>query len=94
MSQVSESAKKTGIPPAKTNPTAPKYPGVRVTCNGNFLVAEHVETRITEGGVFYPITPSTEGGEIYQGSFAAGELDVWGHQKIAVEAEGDLDPRS
>ena len=70
MSQVSESAKKTGTSPAKPNPTAPKYPGVRVTCNGNFLVAEHVETRITEGGVFYPITPSTEGGEIYQGSYA------------------------
>ena len=89
MSQVSDSAKKTGTSPAKPNPTAPKYPGVRVTCNGNFLVAEHVETRITEGGVFYPITPSTEGGEIYQGSYAAGELDVWGHQKIAVETEGE-----
>ncbi len=68
---------------------APKYPGVRVTCNGNQLVAQHVETRITEGGVFYPITPSTEGGEIYQGSFAAGELNVWGQQKIAVETEGE-----
>ena len=43
---------------------APKYPGIRVTCNGNQLVTEHVETRITEGGVFYPITPSTEGGEL------------------------------
>src|SRR5262245_49067727 len=77
---------------AKT-PSAPraetKYPGVRVTCNGNQLVTEHVETRITEGGVFYPITPSTEGGEIYQGSFAQGQLNVWGQQKIAVEAEGE-----
>lgn len=69
--------------------TGPKYPGVRVTCNGNTLVAKHVETRITEGGVFYPITPSTEGGEIYQQSFAAGELDVWGNQKIAIETEGE-----
>ncbi len=67
----------------------PKYPGVRVTCNGNQLVAQHVETRITEGGIFYPITPSTEGGEIYQGSFAQGELNVWGAQKIAVETEGE-----
>ena len=89
MSQVLASERKTGVAPAKASPTAPKYPGVRVTCNGNYLVAEHVETRITEGGVFYPITPSTEGGEIYQGSYAAGELDVWGHQKIAVEAEGE-----
>ena len=67
----------------------PKYPGVRVTCNGNQLVTQHVETRITEGGVFYPITPSTEGGEIYQQSFAQGELNVWGQQKVAVETEGE-----
>src|SRR5436190_23293944 len=67
----------------------PKYPGVRVTCNGNQLVAEHVESRITEGGVFYPITPSTEGGEIYQQSYAQGELNVWGTPKVAIEAEGE-----
>ena len=67
----------------------PKYPGVRVTCNGNQLVAQYVETRITEGGVFYPITPSTEGGEIYQASYASGELNVWGAQKIAAETEGE-----
>ena len=67
----------------------PKYPGIRVTCNGNFLVTQYVETRITEGGVFYPITPSTEGGEIYQQSFASGELNVWGAQKVAIETEGE-----
>lgn len=67
----------------------PKYPGIRVTCNGNQLVAQYVETRVTEGGVFYPITPSTEGGEIYQQSYAQGELNVWGQQKIAVETEGE-----
>lgn len=67
----------------------PKYPGIRVTCNGNQLVTQYVETRITEGGVFYPITPSTEGGEIYQQSFASGELNVWGAQKVAVETEGE-----
>ena len=69
--------------------STPKYPGNRVTCSGNTLVAKWVETRITEGGVFYPITPSTEGGELYQASFAAGELDVWGNQKIAIETEGE-----
>jgi pyruvate-ferredoxin/flavodoxin oxidoreductase len=67
----------------------PKYPGVRVTCNGNQLVAQHVEARITEGGVFYPITPSTEGGELYQQSYANGELNVWGRNKIAIETEGE-----
>src|SRR5882724_5120651 len=68
---------------------SPKYPGVRVTCNGNQLVTEHVETRVTEGGVFYPITPSTEGGEIYQQSYAQGQLNVFGQQKIAIECEGE-----
>jgi pyruvate-ferredoxin/flavodoxin oxidoreductase len=29
-----------------------KYPGIRVTCNGNQLVTQYVETRITDGGVF------------------------------------------
>ena len=67
----------------------PKYPGIRVTCNGNALVAQYVEARITEGGVFYPITPSTEGGEIYQQSYAQGELNVFGQQKIAIECEGE-----
>src|SRR3954465_3671750 len=74
---------------AQAGRRAPKYPGIRVTCNGNQLVTQYVETRITEGGVFYPITPSTEGGEIYQGSFAAGELNVFGAQKIAIECEGE-----
>jgi len=66
-----------------------KYPGFHVTCSGNQLVTQYVETRITEGGVFYPITPSTEGGEIYQASFATGELNVWGQQKVAAETEGE-----
>jgi pyruvate-ferredoxin/flavodoxin oxidoreductase len=67
----------------------PRYPGIRVTCNGNQLVAQWVEARVTEGGVFYPITPSTEGGELYQQSYAQGELNVWGQSKVAVEAEGE-----
>jgi pyruvate-ferredoxin/flavodoxin oxidoreductase len=80
-------------PPATTHRTThrqpPRFPGIPVTCNGNQLVAQWVETRITEGGVFYPITPSTEGGEIYQASYAQGELNVWGQQKVAVETEGE-----
>jgi pyruvate-ferredoxin/flavodoxin oxidoreductase len=74
---------------AQTPRRAPKYPGIRVTCNGNQLVTQYVETRVTEGGVFYPITPSTEGGEIYQQSYAMGELNVFGQQKIAIECEGE-----
>ncbi len=74
---------------SKQTHARPKYPGIRVTCNGNQLVAQWVEARITEGGVFYPITPSTEGGELYQQSYAQGELNVWGHPKVAIEAEGE-----
>jgi hypothetical protein len=67
----------------------PRYPGIRVTANGNQLVSYHTETRITDAGIFYPITPSTEGGELYQQAFAEGKLNVFGHNTIAVEAEGE-----
>src|SRR3954467_7455202 len=81
--------------PSSIPPTnAPKYPGIPVTCNGNQLVAQYVETRVTEGGVFYPITPSTEGGEIYQQSYAQGELNVFGQQKIAIECEANTPPKA
>lgn len=74
---------------AKVLEGTPKYPGLPVTCSGNQLVSHWVEVRITEGGVFYPITPSTEGGEIYQAAYAEGKLDVWGNQKVAIETEGE-----
>ncbi|MDG2214219.1 MAG: 2-oxoacid:acceptor oxidoreductase family protein, partial [Verrucomicrobiota bacterium] len=78
-----------GMAPVNSGAGKPKYPGIPVTCNGNQLVTQWVETRITEGGVYYPITPSTEGGEIYQQAFAEGDLDVWGNQKLSIEAEGE-----
>src|SRR5258706_333062 len=40
----------------------PRFPGIRVTANGNQLVSYHTEARIADAGVFYPITPSTEVG--------------------------------
>src|SRR3989442_12082613 len=67
----------------------PLYPGIRVTANGNQLVSYHTETRIADAGIFYPITPSTEGGELYQQAFAEGKLNVFGGNTIAVEAEGE-----
>jgi pyruvate-ferredoxin/flavodoxin oxidoreductase len=67
----------------------PRYPGIRVTVNGNQLVSYHTEARIADAGVFYPITPSTEGGELYQQSFAEGRLNVFGQSTLAVEAEGE-----
>ena len=67
----------------------PAYPGIRITTNGNQLVAYHTEARITDGGIFYPITPSTEMGEQYQLAFAEGKLNVFGRPKIAIECEGE-----
>ena len=69
--------------------SAPPFPGFRITANGNQLVSYHTETRIADAGIFYPITPSTEGGELYQQSFAEGRLNVFGRSCLAVEAEGE-----
>src|ERR1017187_5955901 len=69
--------------------TPPRYPGIRVTANGNQLVCYHTETRIADAGVFYPITPSTELGELYQQSYAEGRLNVFGGSSLAVQAEGE-----
>ena len=67
----------------------PQYPGVRITTNGNQLVAYHTEARIADGGIFYPITPSTEMGELFQQSYAEGRLNVFGRPTIAIETEGE-----
>ncbi|MBT3980806.1 MAG: 4Fe-4S binding protein [Bacteriovoracaceae bacterium] len=65
-----------------------KFPGKRVTTNGNQLVSK-TEARISDCGVFYPITPSTEQGENFEMSVAAGTQTVFGDQVKAVEAEGE-----
>ena len=68
---------------------AARYPGIRITANGNQLVSYHTETRIADAGVFYPITPSTEGGELFQQAYAEGHLNVFGQNTIAIETEGE-----
>jgi pyruvate-ferredoxin/flavodoxin oxidoreductase len=73
----------------KTMTTKARYPGIRITANGNQLIAYHTETRIADAGVFYPITPSTEGGELFQQAYAEGNLNVFGHNTIAIETEGE-----
>ncbi len=69
--------------------SAARYPGIRVTANGNQLVSYHTETRVADAGVFYPITPSTEGGELFQQAYAEGKLNVFGGNTIAIETEGE-----
>lgn len=68
---------------------AARYPGIRITANGNQLISYHTETRIADAGIFYPITPSTEGGELFQQAYAEGHLNVFGHNTIAIETEGE-----
>ena len=67
----------------------PRFPGIRITANGNQLISYYTETRIADAGVFYPITPSTEGGELFQQAYAEGHLNVFGHNTIAIETEGE-----
>src|SRR5262249_34611538 len=79
-------------PPAKATTPAgkkPRFPGIRITTNGNQLVAYHTEARITEGGVFYPITPSVARGANYQLAWAGGNPAVFGRSKSAGEAAGE-----
>lgn len=66
----------------------PKYPGKRITTNGNLLVSS-VEALAAEAGVFYPITPSTEMGENFQNHFAKGHLNAFGENLMAIETEGE-----
>ena len=69
--------------------SAARFPGIRITANGNQLVSYHTETRICDAGVFYPITPSTEGGELFQQAYAEGHLNAFGQNTIAIETEGE-----
>ncbi|MDB4473949.1 hypothetical protein N9023_02985, partial [Opitutaceae bacterium] len=67
----------------------PKYPGIRITTNGNQLVASYTEARIAEAGIYYPITPSTEMGEMFEFARAKGQLNVFGRSTVAIETEGE-----
>jgi pyruvate-ferredoxin/flavodoxin oxidoreductase len=80
----------THLQPTEARTSArPRYPGIRLVCNGNQLVALHTEARIADAGIFYPITPSTEMGEMFQLTFSEGSLNVFGRPKLAVETEGE-----
>lgn len=65
-----------------------KYPGKRITTNGNGLVSA-TEQLICDAGVFYPITPSTEMGELFQNAYAKGQLNAFGKPLLAIETEGE-----
>ena len=69
--------------------TPPRYPGIPVNSDGNYLVGYMTEARLADAGIFYPITPSTQMGEHYQQAFAEGKLNVFGRPKLAIETEGE-----
>lgn len=66
-----------------------KYPGITVTTNGNQLIGAYTEPLICDGGIFYPITPSTEMGENFQMKYAQGTLNAFGESFVALETEGE-----
>jgi pyruvate-ferredoxin/flavodoxin oxidoreductase len=66
----------------------PKYPGIRMTVNGNDAVVL-VETAASEAAGAYPITPSTAMGEGWAAAVARGKLNAFGNPLIFVEPEGE-----
>ncbi|UCF19257.1 MAG: pyruvate ferredoxin oxidoreductase, partial [Gemmatimonadota bacterium] len=73
---------------AKTEPVAPKYPGIRMALDGSEAVVA-METSASEGAGAYPITPSTQMGEGWAAAVAAGKLNVNGRKLIFFEPEGE-----
>ena len=66
-----------------------RYPGIRVVTNGNQRVSYCTEARIIDSGVFYPIRPSPQAGEMYRLALAEVKLNVFGRPKVALEADGE-----
>ena len=66
-----------------------KYPGISIATNGYQLVSLYTEARITEAGVFYPIEPSTEMGEMCEFARAKGRLNVFGRPNLPIESEAE-----
>jgi len=67
---------------------AARYPGIRVTANGNQLVSYHTETRIATPRLlshyaFY------RGRRALSAGLCEGHLNVFGQNTIAIETEGE-----
>jgi pyruvate-ferredoxin/flavodoxin oxidoreductase len=65
-----------------------KYPGISTTADGSQAVV-WVEQNITQGGLGYPITPTTNMGAFYQLAVANGYLNLWGEPLIFIEPESE-----
>src|SRR3972149_941475 len=64
------------------------YPGLPTTADGSGIVV-WVESHITQGGVAYPITPSTPMGDGYQTEVANGKRNLWGELLFFIEPESE-----
>ncbi|TBW36635.1 pyruvate-flavodoxin oxidoreductase [Siculibacillus lacustris] len=70
-----------------------KFPGIPSVINGNGAVAQ-VMGHVCGGVIGYPITPSTEISEIYEGFRAGGGCNVWGRHPFFYEPEGEHSAQS
>ena len=76
--------------PNQLNPNQPKYPGIRITTNGNQLVSYYTEARIADGGrILSDQHRQPRWVRCSKQSFAEGKLTVFGGSKLAVETEGE-----
>ena len=57
------------------------------SCTGNGAVA-HVMEHVCDGGIGYPITPSTEISEIYEAYRASGGINVWDRRPYCPKPKG------
>jgi pyruvate-ferredoxin/flavodoxin oxidoreductase len=64
------------------------YPGIPGTGDGSDAVA-YVELRATDGAAAYPITPSTNMGQLYQVGVSNGVKNVWGKELAWLEPESE-----
>ncbi len=65
-----------------------KYPGIPTTGDGS-EAAVWVETHVSQAGVAYPITPSTNMGYGYQVAVANGRTNLWGEELRFLEPESE-----
>ncbi len=64
------------------------YPGQPATTDGSAMVA-YVETHIGEGACGYPITSSTNMGQAFEVSVAAGKANLWDTPLVFFEPESE-----
>ena len=65
-----------------------KFPGIPTTGDGS-EAAVWVETHVSQAGIAYPITPSTNMGYGYQVAVANGRTNLWGDPLVFLEPESE-----